>query len=145
MTAANLILWRQIANNYLLVMDFVLDGILLLYIASYVRASGTAAWSLVRVRAATWMGIHVIGLTLQRAWGVVLLRAIARGQDVAALEAHVPLFFAGSMIAVIGLAGTIYTFTPLAGQEHPSLLKRSLPLAMSIIVATLFTIVMHGV
>jgi hypothetical protein len=56
--------WRQAINNYLFVMDLILDGILLLYICSYIKAYGRAAWHMVRIQAASWMVLHVIGLTL---------------------------------------------------------------------------------
>lgn len=147
MTVAEVVLfWRQAANNFLFIMDLILDGILLLYIRSYFKDYGARlSWEMVRVRAAVWLGVHVMGLTLQRGWGIILLRAIVQGNDVAAVEAHIPLFFLGSIIAAIGLAGTIYTFTPLAGQEGSGRWKRVIPLLLAIGIAAVFTIVMQGV
>jgi hypothetical protein len=140
-----MMLLRQTTNNFLFVMDVTLVCILALYIISYLRAYGRSAWGMVRVRAAIWIGLHVIGLTMQRAWGIVLYRAYDRGENMMAVEQHFPVYLAGSLVAVIGLAGTIYTFTPIAGQENASRWKRAMPLILAIIVASLFTVVMESV
>lgn len=143
--ALYMMLLRQTTNNFLFVMDVTLVGILTLYIVSYLKASGRAAWGMVRIRAAIWIGLHVIGLTMQRAWGIVLYRAYDRGENMMAVEQHFPVYLAGSLIAAVGLAGTIYTFTPLAGQENPSRWKRAAPLVLAIVVASLFTFAMESV
>jgi hypothetical protein len=136
--------WRQAINNYLFVMDLILDGILLLYICSYIKAYGRAAWHMVRIQAATWMVLHVIGLTLQRFWGIVLLRAYSHGSDAMAVEGHFPVFFVGSLIASVGVAGTIYTFTPLAGSDGITFWRRIMPLVIGIVIATMFTVILLG-
>jgi hypothetical protein len=136
--------WRQAVNNYLFVMDLVLDGILLLYIMSYIKTYGRDAWKMVRIQAATWMVIHIIGLTLQRLWGIVLLRAYFNGRDSMAVEGHFPVFFVGSIIACIGVAGTIYTFTPIAGSDGITFWRRIMPLVIGIVIATMFTVILLG-
>jgi hypothetical protein len=114
-----MMLLRQTTNNFLFIMDVTLVCILALYIISYLKTYGARAWGMVRIRAAIWIGVHVIGLTMQRAWGIVLYRAYDRGENMMSVEQHFPVYLAGSVLAVIGLAGTIYTFTPLAGPGQP--------------------------
>lgn len=146
MDAVDLLFWRQAINNYLLVMDLMLAGILCLYINSYFCFEGfRSAWKLARVRAALWILVHIVGLTMQRAWGVVMLRAFAHGQDVMSVEQHLPIYFVGTVFAFVGLAGTIHTFTPLAGQDESSFWKRSIPLILAIVAASVFTLIMKGV
>lgn len=140
-----MMLLRQTTNNFLFIMDVTLACILTLYIISYAKAYGRSAWGMVRVRAAVWIALHVVGLTMQRAWGIVLYRAYDRGENMMSVEQHFPIYLAGSIVAVIGLAGTIYTFTPLAGRETPSPWKRGMPLILALIVASLFTVVMENV
>lgn len=140
-----MMLLRQATNNFLFVMDATLVCILALYIISYLKASGARAWGMVRIRAAVWIGLHIIGLTMQRGWGIVLYRAYDRGENMMAVEQHFPVYLAGSVLAVIGLAGTIYTFTPLAGQDNQGQWKRAAPLVLALIAASLFTIVLENV
>lgn len=136
-----MMLLRQTTNNFLFVMDLALIGIFGLYIASYLRTHGRAAWSMVRIRAAVWIGVHVIGLALQRGWGIVLYRAYDRGENMMTVEQHFPVYLAGSLFAAVGLGGTIYTFTPLEGPWK----RRATILVLALIVASLFTIVMENV
>jgi hypothetical protein len=139
-----MMLLRQTTNNFLFVMDLALLGIFGLYIASYLKAYGRrAAWGMVRVRAAVWIGVHVVGLTLQRGWGVVLYRAYDRGESMMSVEQHFPVYLIGSLFAAIGLGGTIYTFTPLDDQGPWK--RRATVLVLSVFAAALFTVVMENV
>jgi hypothetical protein len=135
-----MMLLRQTTNNFLFVMDLALLGIFCLYIASYLKTYGRrAAWGMVRVRAAAWIAVHVVGLVMQRGWGVILYRAYDRGENMMAVEQHFPVYLAGSLFAAVGLGGTIYTFTPLEGPWK----WRATILILAIFAAALFTITLE--
>jgi hypothetical protein len=137
-----MMLLRQTTNNFLFVMDSALLGIFCLYIASYLKTHGRrAAWGMVRVRAAAWIAVHVVGLTMQRGWGIVLYRAYDRGGNMMTVEQHFPIYLIGSLFAAVGVAGTIYTFTPLEGTWK----RRATILVLAVFAAALFTVVMENV
>lgn len=107
----NLMTMRQVSTEILLVLDLTLAAFMFLYLVRKWRLFGWAARYRDEVQAATAFLTLMIGHSILRAWGTVLLHAQDRGVPLLTLEEQMPIGLAGLMVSVAGMLCAIRVFS----------------------------------
>lgn len=103
---------RQIVNNALLVLDLALIGFIVRHLISEVHTTGLKrTYARLGNQAALAILIHIVGLTMIRAWSALLLYYQGQGVDAWKIEQLYPIGIVGASIALIGMGCCIRIFS----------------------------------
>lgn len=107
----NLITMRQVSTEILLILDLTLAAFMFLYLVRKWRLYGWEARFRDEVQAAVAFLTLMIGHSILRAWGTLLLHAQAKGIPLWQLENQVPIGLGGLVISVLGMLCAIRVFS----------------------------------
>lgn len=104
---------RELNTEILFVMDIGLLCFIVYYLYSQIKLMGVKyAFMRMGNQAALVIGIHVLGLTIQRSWSMVMYWMRFNAIGYMLMEETYQVVLVGLAITAIGLAGTVRIFSP---------------------------------